>query len=56
MTVPDGPTRIPVTGARSYEVVNGTGLLGELAGLLAGAQRVAVLHPPTLLATAEAVR
>jgi 3-dehydroquinate synthase len=49
-------TRIEVSGARSYEVVIGTGLLGELASLLAGAQRVAVIHPPTLLATAEAVR
>ena len=37
-------------------VVIGAGLLGELAGLLAGAQRVAVIHPPTLLAMAEAVR
>ncbi|HST46584.1 3-dehydroquinate synthase [Jatrophihabitans sp.] len=50
------PTRIQITGARSYDVIIGTGLLGELAGLLAGAQRVAVIHPPTLLATAEAVR
>ncbi|MEO7261054.1 MAG: 3-dehydroquinate synthase [Jatrophihabitantaceae bacterium] len=49
-------TRIQVTGERPYEVVIGVGLLGELAGLLAGAQRVAVIHPPTLLATAEAVR
>ncbi|MBV9820946.1 MAG: 3-dehydroquinate synthase [Actinobacteria bacterium] len=55
MTGPD-PTRIEVTGARPYEVVIGTGLLGELPGLLAGAQRVAVVHPPTLRATAEAVR
>jgi 3-dehydroquinate synthase len=49
-------TRIQVTGDRPYEVVIGTGLLGELPGLLTGAQRVAVIHPPTLLATAEAVR
>jgi 3-dehydroquinate synthase len=49
-------TRIQVTGAQPYEVVIGTGLLGELAGLLAGSQRVAVIHPPTLLSTAEAVR
>ena len=45
-----------MTGAQPYDVVIGTGLLGELAGLLAGARRVAVIHPPTLLATAEAVR
>jgi 3-dehydroquinate synthase len=53
------PTRIPVTGDRPYEVVIGAGLLGELAelpSLLAGAQRVAVIHPPTLPAMAEAVR
>jgi 3-dehydroquinate synthase len=49
-------TRIRVSGDRPYDVVIGTGLLGELAGLLAGAQRVAVIHPPTLLATADAVR
>jgi 3-dehydroquinate synthase len=49
-------TRIQVTGEQQYEVVIGTGLLGELAGLLSGAHRVAVIHPPTLLATAEAVR
>ena len=52
-----GPaTRIQVTGPVPYEVVIGTGLLGELPPLLAGAQRVAVVHPPTMLATAEAVR
>lgn len=49
-------TRIEVTGARPYQVVIGTGLLGELPPLLAGAQRVVVIHPPTLLVTAEAVR
>jgi 3-dehydroquinate synthase len=49
-------TRITVDGARPYDVVIGTGLLGELAPLLAGAQRVAVIHPPTLRVTAEAVR
>ena len=52
-----GPrTRIQVTGDRPYEVVIGTGLLDELAGLLSGAHRVAVIHPPTLPAMAEAVR
>ena len=49
-------TRIAVAGAQAYDVIIGTGLLGELTGLLAGARRVAVIHPPTLLATAEAVR
>ena len=49
-------TRIPVTGDRPYDVVIGTGLLGELAGLLAGAQRVGVIHPPALADRAGAVR
>jgi 3-dehydroquinate synthase len=49
-------TRIAVTGPRPYDVMVGTGLLGELPPLLAGAQRVAVIHPPTLRITAEAVR
>jgi 3-dehydroquinate synthase len=51
-------TRIAVGGpdVGQYEVVIGTGLLGELVPLLAGAQRVAVIHPPTLRARAEAVR
>jgi 3-dehydroquinate synthase len=50
------PIRIAVGGDPPYEVVVGAGLLGELAPLLAGAQRVAILHPPTLVVTAEAVR
>jgi 3-dehydroquinate synthase len=54
--VTEPATRIQVTGTQPYEVVIGTGLLGELPPLLAGAQRVAVLHPPTLRVTAEAVR
>jgi 3-dehydroquinate synthase len=54
--VTQATTRIQVTGAQPYDVLIGTGLLGELGPLLAGAQRVAVIHPPTLLATAEAVR
>ena len=49
-------TRITVTGSVPYDVVIGTALLGELPPLLAGAARVAVIHPPTLRATAEAVR
>ncbi|MGB8020274.1 MAG: 3-dehydroquinate synthase [Candidatus Nanopelagicales bacterium] len=51
------PTRIPVTAERPYEVVVGAGLLGELAGILGpDAQRVAIIHPAALRATAEAVR
>jgi 3-dehydroquinate synthase len=49
-------TRIEVSGPTPYPVLVGTGLLGELAELLAGAARVAVIHPPTLRTTAEAVR
>jgi 3-dehydroquinate synthase len=48
--------RIAVSGAQPYEVVIGTGLLGELGPLLSGAQRVAVIHPPTLRVSAEVVR
>ena len=49
-------TRITVRGTMPYDVVVGHGLLDELAGLLGGAQRVAVVHPAALTATAEAVR
>ncbi|BAL91443.1 putative 3-dehydroquinate synthase [Actinoplanes missouriensis 431] len=48
-------TRIPVTGDRPYDVIVGRGLEGELPGLIEGATRVAVLHPPTLRDRAEAV-
>jgi len=50
------PTRIRVRGDRPYDVVVGEGLLGELAPALAGADRVAVVHPAALRATADAVR
>jgi 3-dehydroquinate synthase len=49
-------TRIPVGGPSPYQVLVGTGLLGELQPLLGGVTRVAVIHPPTLRATADAVR
>ncbi|MEU4558207.1 3-dehydroquinate synthase [Actinoplanes sp. NPDC023936] len=48
-------TRIPVAGDRPYDVIVGRGLEGELPGLIEGATRVAVLHPPTLRDRAEAV-
>ena len=48
-------TRIAVRGARPYDVVVGHGLLGELPGLLEGAQRVAVVHPAALRTTGEAI-
>ncbi len=50
------PTRITVPGENPYDVVIGTGLLAELAGLLGGAQRVLVVHPRGLAATGDAVR
>jgi 3-dehydroquinate synthase len=50
-------TRIPIAGDTSYDVVIGTGLLGELPGLLgSGVERVLVIHPRALRATGEAVR
>jgi 3-dehydroquinate synthase len=49
-------TRIPVAGPTPYEVLVGHGLLSQLAPLLAGAVRAAIIHPPTLRATARAVR
>ncbi|MFL6164624.1 MAG: 3-dehydroquinate synthase [Jatrophihabitantaceae bacterium] len=52
----DRVTRIPVGGPSPYQVSVGTGLLGELPPLLTGAQRVGIIHPPTLRASAEAVR
>ncbi len=46
-----------VGGAAPYDVVIGTGLLGDLPRMLgAGVQRVAVIHPRALAATGEAVR
>jgi 3-dehydroquinate synthase len=49
-------SRIAVDGPNPYEVLVGKGLLGELPPLLGNAQRVGIIHPPTLRATAEAVR
>ena len=50
-------TRITVAGERPYDVVVGHGLLGELPGLIGDrAQRVAIIHAPTLRASAEAIR
>src|SRR4051794_38833838 len=49
-------SRIQVDGAQPYQVLVGTGLLGELPPLLADARRVGIIHPPTLRGMAEAVR
>ena len=46
--------RIPVTAEQPYEVLVGYGLLAEVPALLSsGVQRVALLHPPTMIKTAE---
>ncbi len=51
------PTTIRVGGDAPYDVVVGTGLLGELPGLLGPrVQRVAVIHPRALRATGDAIR
>ncbi|MDT7803835.1 MAG: 3-dehydroquinate synthase, partial [Actinomycetota bacterium] len=50
------PVRIPVATARPYDVVVGRGLLGELTAQLADASKIALIHPPTLTTTAEAIR
>ena len=48
------PARIPVTAEQPYEVLVGYGLLAEVPALLgSGVQRVALLHPPTMIKTAE---
>ncbi|SOD73672.1 3-dehydroquinate synthase [Jatrophihabitans sp. GAS493] len=48
--------RITVAGSVPYDVVIGRELLGEVAPLLTGAARVAIIHPPTLQVSAEAMR
>jgi 3-dehydroquinate synthase len=48
------PSWIAVEAERPYQVLVGYGLLAEVPGLLgAGVQRVALLHPPTMIKTAE---
>ncbi|HEV3169469.1 MAG TPA: 3-dehydroquinate synthase [Actinocrinis sp.] len=50
-------TVIKVDGAAPYDVIVGTGLLGELPALIGEkAARVAIIHPKALTATAEAIR
>ncbi|WP_329059027.1 3-dehydroquinate synthase [Amycolatopsis sp. NBC_01480] len=53
---PADPVRIRVATANPYDVVVGRGLLGELTTQLADASKIALIHPPTLTTTAEAVR
>jgi 3-dehydroquinate synthase len=56
MLIPMEAVRIAVATEQPYEVIVGRGLLGELVETVQGASKVAVIHPPTLTATAETVR
>ncbi|WP_436500169.1 3-dehydroquinate synthase [Actinokineospora sp. HUAS TT18] len=50
------PVRIRVATNNPYDVVIGKGLLDELVEAVKGASKVAIIHQPTLAATAEATR
>ena len=52
------PVTVQVASAAPYDVVIGRGLLDELvaAAVATGASRAALIHPPTLAATAEVIR
>ncbi|AFM17160.1 3-dehydroquinate synthase [Mycolicibacterium chubuense NBB4] len=50
------PVTVEVHTDPPYPVIIGTGLLGDLARILDGRHKVAVLHQPTLAQTAEAIR
>jgi 3-dehydroquinate synthase len=50
------PVRIKVATARPYDVVIGRGLRGELVEAVRGSSKVAIVHPPTLVENADAVR
>lgn len=56
MTEIPEPITVTVATDPPYPVVIGTGLLGDLADLLTGRSKVAILHQPTLEQTAEGVR
>ncbi|WP_091380744.1 3-dehydroquinate synthase [Actinokineospora alba] len=50
------PVRIRVATEKPYDVVIGKGLLDDLIEAVKGASKVAIIHQPTLAATAEATR
>lgn len=50
------PERIHVATDRPYDVIIGRGLRGDLIEAVRGATKVAIVHPPTLSASADAVR
>lgn len=56
MTDTPEPITVMVETDPPYPVVVGTGLLDDLAGLLADRHRVAILYQPTLGQTAETIR
>ena len=50
------PVRIRVAAERPYDVVVGRGLLGDLVEAMKGIAKIAIIHPPTLVETAEVLR
>jgi 3-dehydroquinate synthase len=50
------PVMVDVRVDPPYPVIIGTGLLGELEGILESRHKVAILHQPVLSQTAEAIR
>jgi 3-dehydroquinate synthase len=50
------PVTVEVRTDPPYPVIIGTGLLGDLARVLDGRHKVAILHQPTLSQTAEVIR
>ncbi|WNV84183.1 3-dehydroquinate synthase [Umezawaea sp. Da 62-37] len=50
------PVRIRVAAERPYDVVVGRGLLGDMTDAVRGIAKIAIIHPPTLVETAEALR
>jgi 3-dehydroquinate synthase len=50
------PVTVDVRVDPPYPVIIGTGLLGELEGILESRHKVAILHQPVLSQTAEAIR
>lgn len=50
------PVTVDVLVDPPYPVIIGTGLLGELQRVLDGRHKVAILHQPTLVTTAEVIR
>ena len=50
------PVTVEVRTDPPYPVIIGTGLMGELGGLLEDRHKVAILHQPVLAPTAEAIR